>query len=345
MAGLIGLFVVIAFHSPRWWLLAHESPGSNEWTRGLAYFKQCLDPARTDIEPAMRWRFIPQIFVYALGGSRWLATAFSWVGAWALLAYIYSWIKRSASSEKVAMSAMLLLGATSPVLVSTHWLGINDAWVALGLCYLAFGQAKIGLVAACALCPFIDERFIFGAPLAVTLRSLEQLKAEPKKAMVAIAWKTAAACSVFGMGRLVGIGLGRGTSGDSSFILASIGSSTSYLFAAPLGAWMALRFAAFPPALEIVEIYKTNRTAMIVLLAAAIGPVCVGFMLAADTMRTAGILLPLCLWGARELLSEKREHYFGALALAMLVVPAAHVSYRTAMVINSLPFELYRILR
>ena len=70
LAALASLAIVLMFHSPRLWLLLHENPGTFEWDRALVYLKQCQAPFRLDIEPAMRWRWFPQIFVYLLGGGR-----------------------------------------------------------------------------------------------------------------------------------------------------------------------------------------------------------------------------------------------------------------------------------
>src|SRR3954462_11420056 len=86
-AGLLCLVVIAACHSPRWWLLTSPHPGSFEWERAASYLKQCDAPFRSDIEPAMRWRFMPQAIVYLVGGGHALALAFPWIGVWAYLSF------------------------------------------------------------------------------------------------------------------------------------------------------------------------------------------------------------------------------------------------------------------
>jgi len=344
-AGLVCLVLVVFFHSPRWWIIAHTSPGTFEWDRAITYLKQCEDPFREDVEPAMHWRFVPQVIVWAFGGNRAVALAIPWLGAWALLVYIYRLCRRNQIAPGTSIYLTLLLGASAPVLASTGWLGVNDAWVALGLCCLAFDRRKLLLALACLLGPFIDERFVFGVPLALLIRNLGDAKAAPIRVLPRLAGQCALAVVPFMVGRILGVLFGRSTGGDFAFLAQSVRGSTSYLWMTPLGVAMAFRFGYLPVTVWGGRLCSTVRPSMTALIAIAVVPVIVGLLLASDSMRTAGILLPLCLYGAIELAKQSENDWWPWLALANLLFAAAHISYTKIMPINSLPIELWRLIR
>jgi TPR repeat protein len=50
------------------------------------------------------------------------------------------------------------------------WLGYFDAWVAVGLLAVAYSPSRAGVVLACLLTPWIDERFVLGLPVALAVR-------------------------------------------------------------------------------------------------------------------------------------------------------------------------------
>lgn len=308
------------------------------------YLKQCVAPFREDVEPALRWRFFPQLFVWALGGSRWVALAVPWLGAWALLAYIFQFARNRGTDERTSFYLTLLVGASAPVLVSTGWAGINDAWVALGLCYLAFGCRKTLLALACVVCPFIDERFVFGIPGALALRHFELAQTGLARACGRVVIQCLAAAAPFLVVRLAGASLGRSADADERFILNSIRASSAYLAMAPLGALMAFRFAYVPAVRQALELWRAHRIAVVLLAVATVGPVAAGFLVASDTLRTAGILLPLCLWGAVHQAQSPDARQLRVLALCGLIFPAAHITYTKVFLINNLPLELWRLL-
>lgn len=338
------LVLVIAFHSPRWWILLHPNGDTVEWNRATIYLQQCLDPWRDDLTAAVRWRFVPQVFVWSVGGGAALALVLPWFGAVALIGYLYHLIRRQSNDWCKTVCATVVLAASGPVLVSTGWLGINDAWFVLGLCYLAFGKYRIGLVVACLLGTFIDERFIFGLPPALWLRAMSKPDRDFKTTLQTAAKLMLAALVPFLVSRLLGTTLAeRDTARDGEFILKSLQQSGAYLWCAPLGAWMALRFACFPAAESWLADLRVHKRTALILLAVTVIPIAIGFLLASDTMRTAGIALPLCVWGTCRLVAKKSRAYWLGLAAASLLIPAAHVTYNKVMPINSLPLELLRL--
>jgi len=106
-----------------------------------------------------------------------------------------------------------------------------------------------------------------------------------------------------------------------------------------------MRFALLPTALEVVGLARKNFRAAAVLLTAALLPLAIGFPLAADTMRTASILLPVCVWGAMAIDLTSDRKFLIWLVVASLLVPVAHVTFTKIAPINSLPVELWRLLR
>jgi len=344
VAGLLCLGIIVFFHSPHWWLFTEVRPGSLEWTRAISYLQQCAAPFSDTVEPAMRWRFFPQLFIWFLGGNSLLALLFPWLGAWCFLSYINFLAKSHGHDPRTAMAMTLALGATAPVLTSTGWLGFNDAWVALGLSYLAFGQRTAWLVVICIICPFIDERFIFGIPSALVLRNLDTLLEDQRKGFVQIIRQSICALAPFLLVRSTGHWIAPANRDQSQFLWHFIFESPAYLWMAPMGAWMALRLAIFPAAQGIWKLFQRHRIAAGLLFSAAIAPVLLGYLLASDTARTTGILLPVCIWAVVESRKEQKGKWIWY-ALAMLLIPAAHVTHTKIAPISSFPIELIRLLR
>lgn len=213
-------------------------PGSFEWARAFSYLKQCAAPFSTDVEPAVRWRFFPQFLVWLLGGHRSIALLFPWVGAWALLSYLFHLAKRHGHNPATSVAMTLTLGATAPILTSTGWLGLNDAWVALGLCYLALGQ-RLPL-------------------LALGLRHLAPLTGKSEGGIRQFARTILWAVLPFVVGRALGWVFGQSDRGQADFLWHVIKDSSSYLALAPFGVWMALRFALFPASRRLGDLFSTD---------------------------------------------------------------------------------------
>lgn len=106
---------------------------------------------------------------------------------------------------------------------------------------------------------------------------------------------------------------------------------------------MALRFACLPAAESWLAAFLVQKRSALILLAVTVIPVALGFLLASDTMRTAGIALPICVWGTCRLVAQKSRTYWIGLAAASLLIPAAHVTFNKIIPINSLPIELLRL--
>jgi len=160
------LALSVTFFAPRLWLMRQEVPGSFQWTRAHTFLLQCQEPLRRDIEPAMQWRVLPPLVAHTLHLPGKSALALPWLGVIAATAYTATLFRRRLDDWRFVAGGTLLFASTSAVFVPVGWLGVNDAWVWLGLLAVAFGRARWTLPLACLLCPWIDERFLIGFPLA-----------------------------------------------------------------------------------------------------------------------------------------------------------------------------------
>lgn len=172
VAGCVLLSIL--FFAPRLWLMREHVPGSFQWDRGHTYLQQCEQPLRRDIETAMQWRLLPPLVAHYLGLQGLVPLVLPWLGVLALLGYVAVLHTRRLPNVQFVFGGTLLVATTSGVLVPLGWLGINDAWVWLGLLAVAFGQVRWAIPTACLLCPWVDERFLIGLPLAWVIRCLDK---------------------------------------------------------------------------------------------------------------------------------------------------------------------------
>jgi hypothetical protein len=337
------LVLTVFFFSPRWWLMTSPAPGSFQWSRGLGFVAQCENPFRADIEPALRWRLLPPLVAHYLGLRGTIAFIIPWLGVLALLAAVASWSARLLAARTSAFFLTLLIATSSAVLVPLHWFGINDAWAWLGLFTLACARSQYALVVAALLCPWIDERFLIGLPLALWCR--HQLQPSAFTRLLVTALLPAVPYVAI---RVIALLNAPADAPDSSFLLHTLTECQTWLPLARLGWWMALR-AAWPVALAAFA-----NQSQIPLRTTAFGAVLTAFtllvsaILAADLSRSAAVILPLLVVGAVTLSAQspfRARLLLGACAAANLLIPAAHVVYRKIDIADSLPVELYRLLR
>ena len=170
--ALLAAFIVFA---PRLSLMTEFHAGSYQWTRAEAYLKQCADPFRKDIEPAMVWRLLPPLVAHQLGLRGNSALVLPIVGLVAFMLYVATLLHRRSPSPAFVFGGCLLIASSSAALVPFHWLGLNDAWIWLALLAVAFaGHAERSLILACLLAPWVDERFVIGLPLALLVRQADR---------------------------------------------------------------------------------------------------------------------------------------------------------------------------
>jgi hypothetical protein len=338
--ALLALALSILFFAPRLWLMQSYVPGSFQWDRAHSFLLQCDQPLRRDVEPAMLWRLLPPLTAHFLRLPGKSPLVLPWFGVIAATTYVATLLRRRCDDTRYVFGGTLLFATTSAVLVPVGWLGMNDAWVWLGLLAVAFGRGCWVLPVACLLCPWIDERFIIGFPLAWLLGRLDRDAPVMGKPLLHALWLLP-----YAVIRLV---LGRQDAAASeathSFLQTQFHQSLQLLPLVPLGWWMGLRAAW---AVAGFALWSERRLAWctLALLAATLGA---SVLLASDLSRSVAILAPLVLAGCFALAPRhpgRAPRLLLGLGGANLLIPAAHIVYVNIDPISPLPIELFRLLR
>lgn len=340
-ATCLSLLLVIFFFSPRWWLLQEPIPGSLQWSRGLGYLSQCEHPLRADVEPALRWRLLPPVIAHTLGLRDYYALILPWLGIVALLSACTFWGEAWLGRRTNALAFTLIIASTPAALVPLGWLGVNDAWFWLGLLAVCLARSHWLVIAAIVLCPWIDERFIIGLPLAlIARRQIQPASLTPKFLLIGLS-----CLAPYLVIRTMGIFNHEDVS-SHGFLSNTLVTAPTWLPYAPLGWWMALRAAWFFVIISGRTAVKDSRGKIWTLT--LLGTLAVTAILAADLSRSAAILISLVAAGVvihdRAAPETASSHLFVIAALNLLI-PAAHIVYTSVDLINPLPVELYRILR
>ena len=336
LCTLGALALSVLFFAPRLWLMRDYLPGTFQWDRAHTFLLQCEHPFRHDIEPAMLWRLLPPLVCHVLGLRGWAAFAIPWLGAVAATFYVARLNIQRLADARFVFGGTLLFATTSTVLVPVGWLGLNDGWIWLGLLAAAFARSRWTWLIACLLCPFVDERFIIGLPLALAVRHTDSQDRFSWQALMPL------------LGVLPYVTVRLALSFDpaisgptKSFLATSAHQAVLLVPWAPLAWWMGLR-AAWLPAVSAAW----QRPWLLGGCAAATLVVCM--MLASDMSRSAAILTPLVVLGGFTL-AARRPDLAPRVALttgiANVFIPAAHVTSNKLDPINNLAIELFRLLR
>lgn len=336
------LALSVTFFAPRLWLMRYYMPGTFQWDRGHTFLLQCAEPLRRDIEAAMQWRLLPPLVAHALHLPGSTPFALPWLGIVAATAYVAVLCRRRLDDWRFIAGGTLLFATTSAVLAPVGWLGLNDAWVWFGLLAAAFGRARWALPAACLLCPWIDERFVIGFPLAWLAGRHEQ----------DLGWSWAAAVRA-GLWLLPYAALrlwlqsrdAAATAAAGDFLTYHLQQALALAPVAPLGWWMGLRAGWFALGYAAWATPPGRRLAGgAVLLVTAV----VTEALAADLSRSIAILVPAVLLGCFVLarrVPELAPRAVLGLGVLNLVIPAMHVVHVKLDPISPLPVEILRLFR
>jgi hypothetical protein len=329
------------FFAPRLWIMRQYMPGSFQWDRAHAFLLQCEHPLRRAVEPAMFWRLLPPLAAHALRLPGNTPFVIPWLGLLAATGYVAVLLRRTCDDPYFVFGGTLLFATTSAVLVPVGWLGMNDAWVWLGLLAVAFGRSSWAAPLACLLCPWVDERFLIGFPLAWLLARQERGEPLFGRSILIGLW-----LSPYAVVRLVLQQKDPATAAVTwSFLHSQTSQSPRYLPLAPLGWWMGLRLAWAAVAYALCNFSRPRAATAIGVLVATL---VISVLLAADLSRSVAIATPLavagCLIFAR-CHPERAGRWLSLLSVANLLVPAAHVTYTHIDPINPLPVELFRLLR
>jgi hypothetical protein len=339
--AVLALALSVLFFAPHLWLMREYLPGTTQWDRAHTFLLQCELPLRRDIEPAMLWRLLPPLLAHALHLPGMTPLVLPWLGLLAAACYVATLLRRRLNDARFVFGGTLLFATTSAVLVPVSWLGMNDPWVWLGLLAVAFGRAAWAAPLACLLCPWIDERFIIGFPLAWLIARLDRGEHLFGRPVLTALWLLPYAA--------VRLTLARHDPATSevtsAFIHQHVTQNIRLLPLVPLGWWMGLRIAWVAVGYAIWDLPRTRSALGAGVLLTTLG---ISFLLASDLSRSVAIATPLVLAGCFAL---ARRHPGAAprLVLALgvinLLIPAAHLTYVHIDPINPLPIELFRLLR
>ena len=335
------LALSVVFFAPRLWLMRQYVPGSFQWDRAHAFLLQCQEPLRRDIEPAMQWRLLPPLVAHGLHLPGKTPLLLPWLGLIAATTYAAVLFRRRLDDWRFVAGGTLLFATTSAVLVPVGWLGINDAWVWLGLLAVAFSRGRWAVPLACLLCPWIDERFLIGFPLAWLVARHERDRGWSWPATREALWLLPYVAIRLLLPRVETTAAGSA----SQFLDYQLRHASVLLPLAPLGWWMGLRAAWVAVGYAAWQTPPGRRLLGFVTLLATLG---VTFLLASDLSRSIAILMPVVFLGC---FTYARRHPQTAprtlliLGIANLVIPAAHVVHLHIDLINPLPLELIRFFR
>ncbi len=335
------LALVVSAFAPHLWVIASRSPESFEWARANTYLAQCAHPFDQNVEPAMRWRLLPALVAHAFGLKGDMPLVIPWIGLGALVLWVATRLRRALDDWRFVAGGTLVFASTSACLVPIGWLGINDAWIWLGLLVVAFAENPAWIVLCGLLVPWVDERFIIGLPLAwavrVACRKDQSFRA--RDLLWALLLAPYAALRI-------GFG-GSPWSGhaERAFLAGQLRTSLISLPYAPLAWWMGLRVGWAALVYGILSLQGGLRWSVstIALLTAL-----VSLALASDMSRSIAILCPLVMLGLVEL-ARRRTIEAPRIALwagvVALLIPAVHVVFNKIAPIDNLVVELIRLHR
>jgi hypothetical protein len=336
-----GCFAVLVFcFSPpfgafRLWARVPEMQGMLEVRRGVSVLAQVAHPGAAVADPlhaAIRWRLLFPVLGHLLQLPPGALFALAPLGGLAVLALIISVLRRAGAGWLEAGVAAVVLGATSWFFTSVSWLGYFDSWLVLALLLTAFARTSWPVWLACLWAPWVDERFIVAAPLALLCRHLYLQRGETPPAAGAPARERrelAVAAALLGAFVVVRLGLlgGSATAGTSvQGYFASFNFSAVPWTRIVFGAWAGLR-AAWVFAAAAAWLCWRRRDGFW-MAAAILATVAVGLGTAQDLSRSMMLVLPAALLGAVQVLSPPaawRPWALRGLAAAALVLPAHHV--------------------
>lgn len=121
-----------------------------------------------------RWRLLVPALGKLLKLPGWLILGLAHIGCLVLIIILVGVCSAQSSligaSLYEALCFSIVAGASAPFFSSMGLLGYYDAWLALALIGVAFAGPRWVVLIACILAPWIDERFVFGLPLAQCVR-------------------------------------------------------------------------------------------------------------------------------------------------------------------------------
>ena len=303
------------------------------------FLAQCREPMRRDLQSTtIAWRLLPPLVCHVLQLPGRTPLALPWVGALACVAYVAVLFRRRLDDWCFVAGGTLLFATTSAVLVTFGSPGCNDAWNWLGLLTVAFGRAAWGAPVACLLCPWVDERFLIGFPLAWLVARFDRGARWDWPATLQGLWLLPYAAGRLWLGR-------NDHAADQATHLALaifVPQIVSLVPMIPIGWWMGLR-AAWLAIVYSCWTTPPGRRALggVTLIVTLV----MTFGLSYDLSRSIAIVVPVVFLGCFEYARrapKSAPRVLLALGIANLFIPAAVVMDQTIEPICPLPSEILK---
>lgn len=326
------------FFAPPFSQIRANSLGRYNYPRVESYLAQCADPLRRDIQEAMIWRLLPPLVCHALHLPGKTPLAVPWLGIVVATAYVAVLYRRRIDDWRFVAGGTLLFTTTSAILVPLDMPGFNDAWVWLGLLVVAFGESSWAVPLACMLCPWVDERFLIGFPLAWLVGRYQRGKGWDWPATTEALWLIPYAALRLWLGR----NDHAAQAATSHFFATWVPQSRLVLPFVPIGWWMGLRAAW---AAIAYAGWTTPRGWRLLGGATLLMTGVVSVVLAVDLSRSIAIITPTVLLGCFEYARRaplKAPTALLAAGVVNLFLPAASVWGPNTEPLCPLPTEMYK---
>ncbi len=305
-----------------------------EVRRGVSVLAQAEHPGIAIADPlhaAIRWRLLFPAIGHVLQLPAAVLFGLAPLGCLVTLAFIVAVLRRRGLGFPEAGLAALILGATSWFFTSVSWLGYYDSWLVLALLVTAFAEASWPVWLACLLAPWVDERFVLAAPLALLCRHV-WLSGQAAAGSPVPPWRRelTVAAGLLGAFVVVRLGLLSGPAGAGTSIpgyFASFNFSSVPWTRVLFGAWSGLRVAWFFVAAAAWCCWR-QRAGGIWMAVAVAALLVAGLGTAQDLSRAMMLELPAALLGVLLAAAAGGRWLPWALrtgAAAALLLPAHHV--------------------
>jgi tetratricopeptide (TPR) repeat protein len=345
--------LLLYFFSPPWaafraWSRVPDLGGMVEVRRGVSVLQQVAHPGAPvadALHGGIQWRLLFPVIGKVLALPPAVLFGLAHVGCVAVLGFIITVLRRRGAAWTESVLAALTLGAGSWYFASVCWLGYFDSWLVLALLIVAFAQSPRSVWLACLWAPWVDERFVLAAPLALLCRAL-LLARSP----AAAAWREklkqefsvpAALLLAFVLVRLGVLASLSGPQATVGGYWGTLNAGEAPWTRMAFGIWEGLRTAWFFVGAAVVLGWRQRGWAA-ALAVAVLGVMVVGLATAQDFSRSMMLVLPVALLGVVLAVEAARWRLvtLQVCAAVALLLPAHLVMSNAVNPVSSLAHEL-----
>lgn len=333
--------VTLFFFSPRfvYWTFLDSKAGAlgPEASRAQKILLQLEDPFAKIDDPSnvvIQWRLLFPLLGHYLRLPPKLYLSLPYLGCFLSLSLILVQARRATESLLEASLITALAASCSWFFVSTGWLGYFDSFYILGLLLITFYKPRWVLLLACLLLPWVNERFIFGLPLVMTLRAFHcgHLNRERYLTFVKDIVLSAMVLSLFLLPRLFVTQDNDSVSG----ILLNKFFFAQHLREVPQkvlhGSWFGLRFAWLGVLAFLVPFSRqVSRWSLAFTLCIILFTIYGAISIAGDISRSTSLLVPVIVLGAVQFASSPqiskswRQRVLLGIVLLNWTLPTQHI--------------------